>query len=48
MQAGGRYAAHIMASRRNGALYVGVTNNSPSAPISIGPARAANSLANMA
>jgi putative endonuclease len=27
MQAGGRYAVYIMASRRNGTLYVGVTNN---------------------
>ncbi len=27
MQAGGRYAVTIMASRRNGTLYVGVTNN---------------------
>ncbi len=27
MQAGRRYAVYIMASRRNGALYVGVTNN---------------------
>ena len=29
MQAGGRYAVYIMASRRNGTLYVGVTNNIP-------------------
>jgi putative endonuclease len=27
MQAGGRYAVYIMVSRRNGTLYVGVTNN---------------------
>ena len=27
MQAGDRYAVYIMASRRNGTLYVGVTNN---------------------
>jgi predicted GIY-YIG superfamily endonuclease len=27
MQAGGRYAVYVMASRRNGALCVGVTNN---------------------
>jgi putative endonuclease len=27
MQAGERYAVYIMASRRNGTLYVGVTNN---------------------
>ncbi len=27
MQAGARYAVTIMASRRNGTLYVGVTNN---------------------
>jgi putative endonuclease len=27
MQAGGRYAVYMMASRRNGTLYVGVTNN---------------------
>ena len=27
VQAGGRYAVYIMASRRNGTLYVGVTNN---------------------
>jgi putative endonuclease len=27
MQAGERYAVYMMASRRNGTLYVGVTNN---------------------
>jgi putative endonuclease len=27
MRSGGRYAVTIMASRRNGTLYVGVTNN---------------------
>jgi putative endonuclease len=27
MRAGGRYVVYIMASRRNGTLYVGVTNN---------------------
>ena len=27
MQSGERYAVYIMASRRNGTLYVGVTNN---------------------
>ena len=27
MQAGKRYAVYIMASRRNGTLYIGVTNN---------------------
>ena len=27
MQAGERYAVYIMANRRNGTLYVGVTNN---------------------
>jgi putative endonuclease len=27
MRTGGRYAVYIMASRRNGTLYVGVTNN---------------------
>ena len=44
MQAGGRYAVTIMASRRTGTLYVGVTNNlALRAYQHLGPEQAGNS-----